>query len=105
MNVKQVIKERRAFRSLDPIEISGDLIKNLAEIPQIAFSCANNQSWNFFFVYDQEQLEGIFTTVNIGKHSKTINPVFSGSMELGEKQRPPKKKLEEFAYMNSYIIR
>jgi nitroreductase len=80
MNVKHVIKERRAFRSLDPIEISGDLIKDLAGVAQIASYCANNQPWNFIFVYDQEQLQGIFTTVF-------------------------KKKLEEFLYMNSYIKR
>ena len=43
MNVKQAIKEKRAFRSLDPMEISKDLIKDLAEVAQIAPSCANNQ--------------------------------------------------------------
>jgi nitroreductase len=183
MNVKEAIKERRAFRSLDPIEISDDLIQDLSKVAQLAPSCMNNQPWNFIFIHDKEQLQKIFTTlttgnkwaekasmiiavfskpkkdciireriyylfdtglatafmilratelglvahpiagfkekeakkileipeefrlitlVNIGKHSETINPVLSEDMKLGEKQRPPRKKLEEFVFMNSF---
>ncbi|MFX0106598.1 MAG: nitroreductase family protein, partial [Candidatus Hodarchaeota archaeon] len=44
----------------------------------------------------------LITLVIIGKHSKEINPVLSDSMKLGEKQRPPRKKLEDFIFLNSY---
>jgi nitroreductase len=44
----------------------------------------------------------LITLVIIGKHSKEINPVLSDSMKLGEKQRPPRKSLQEFVYRNFY---
>ncbi|MFW9973191.1 MAG: nitroreductase family protein, partial [Candidatus Odinarchaeota archaeon] len=45
MNVKKAIAKRRAYRSLDPIDISKDLIMSLAKMAQIAPSCANKQPW------------------------------------------------------------
>lgn len=183
MNVKEAIEERRAYRSLDPVDITKDLIKNFAHVAQIAPSCNNNQPWNFIFVYEKEQLKKLFKTlsktnkwierasmmiavfskpeddclikerkyylfdtglatafiilratelglvahpiagfneeeakkilrvpeemrlitfVNIGKHSDTINPDLSENMKLGEKQRPPRKDLDEFCYLNEY---
>ena len=183
MDVNEAIKKRRAYRSFDPVEISDDLIKDLAEKAQIAPSCSNNQPWNFIFIKDREQLKRIFTTlsagnkwvekasliiavfsrpeddcntgerhyylfdiglatafiilratelglvahpiigfneekakeilkipdemrlitlVNVGKHSNEINPVLSEAMKLGEKQRPPRKPLDKFVYLNEY---
>ena len=183
MNVKEAIKNRRAFRSLEIVEITYELIKNFAEMAQIAPSCANKQPWKYIFIHEKEQLVRLFTTLSsgnkwvekasmiiavfskpeddcmigernyysfdiglatafiilrateldliahpiagfkeeeakkilkipeeyrlitlvvIGKHSKTINPVLSESMKLGEKRRPPRKNLEEFIYFNSY---
>ncbi|MFX0036413.1 MAG: nitroreductase family protein [Candidatus Hermodarchaeota archaeon] len=183
MNVKEAIEKRRAYRSLDFIEVNDDLIIDLAKIAQIAPSCANKQPWNFIFVKDKNQLNTLFTTLSegnkwvekasmiiavfsrpefdciieerqyfvfdtglatafiilratelgliahpiagynedqakkileipvemrlitlviIGKHSKEINPVLSEAMKLGEKQRPPRKKLEDFIFLNRY---
>lgn len=183
MNVKEAIKVRRAFRSLEFIEVSDELVKDLAKKAQITPSCANKQPWRFIFVREKEQLGRLFTTlmegnkwvekasmiiavfskpkndciikerlyylfdtgmatafiilratelglvahpiagfdeerakeileipgemrlitlVIIGKHSQTLNPVLSENMKLGEKQRPPRKKLEEFIFLNSY---
>jgi len=183
MNVKEAIKRRRAYRSLDPIEINDELIRDFAEILKITPSCANKQPWNFIFVKDKEQLKKLFsalskgnkwvekasmiiavfskpendciigerlyylfdtgmataflilrateldliahpiagfkeaqakeileipedmrliTLVIIGKHSKDVNPVLSDAMKLGEKQRPPRKELEDFIFINSY---
>ena len=183
MNVKKAIEKRRAYRSLNPIEISEDLVKDLAHIAQITPSCANNQPWNFIFIYDKDQLEQLFSFLSegnkwvekasliiavfsqpendcvirerlyylfdtgmavafiilratelglvahpiagfneekakrtleipdemrlialiiIGKHSREINPVLSEAMKLGERQRPPRKDLEDFIYINNY---
>lgn len=44
----------------------------------------------------------LITLVIIGKHSKDVNPVLSDAMKLGEKQRPPRKQLEDFVFINSY---
>ncbi|UCD01752.1 MAG: nitroreductase family protein [Promethearchaeota archaeon] len=183
MNVKEAIKERRAFRSLELIEISDEIVKDFAEKAQIAPYCMNKQTWNFVIVREKGQLEKLFTTLSIGnkwvekasmiieifskpendciiqerqyylfdtglaaafiilratelgliahpiagcneekakkileipdqmrlitlmvigKHSKEINPGLSDSMKLGEKQRPARKKLEDFIFLNSY---
>jgi len=183
MNVQDAIKERRAYRSLDFVEITDELIIDLAEKAQIAPSCANKQPWNFIFVKDKNQLKKLFTTLSegnkwvekasmiiavfskpefdciigerkyylfdtglatafvvlratelgliahpiagfkeeqakkileipeemrlitlviIGKHSREINPVLSDPMKLGEKQRPPRKELDKFVFINNY---
>ncbi len=182
MSVKETIKKRRAYRSLVPVEISKELIKDLAEVAMIAPSCGNKQPWRFVFVYDTEELKKLFTTLSdgnkwvekasmiigvfsapendcmigerhyflfdtgmatafiilratelglvahpiagfketlakeilgipkkmrlitlvvIGKHTETVNPVLSDSMKLGEKQRPPRKSVNEFIYINN----
>jgi len=183
MDVKEAIEKRRAYRSLDSIEISNELITDLAETVKIAPSCANKQPWKYIFVHEKDKLKDLFTTLTegnkwvekasmiiavfskpendciigerqyylfdtglatsflilratelgliahpiagfregeakkklnipeeyrlitlvvIGKHSDIINPVLSEAMILGEKQRPPRKELVEFIYLNSY---
>ena len=183
MNVKEAIMKRRAYRSLDPVDISDDFIQDLAEKAQITPSCANKQPWNFIFVRDTDVLTKLFTTLTegnkwvekasmiiaffskpkndcmikerlyylfdtgmatafiilratelglvahpiagfretqakevlklpedvrlitlviIGKHSTEINPVLSDSMKLGEQQRPPRKQLDDFIFINRY---
>jgi nitroreductase len=52
MDVIQAIQERRAYRSLAPVEITRDLIEQLAESVRLAPSCFNNQPWRFVFVSD-----------------------------------------------------
>ena len=44
----------------------------------------------------------LITLVIIGKHSTEINPVLSDSMKLGEQQRPPRKQLDDFIFINRY---
>jgi len=66
MDVKEAIEKRRAYRSLDPVEITEDLIVSLAESAQLAPSCKNSQSWRFVFVFDHEQLQKLFTSIAPG---------------------------------------
>jgi len=184
MNVKEAIQERRAYLSLANIEITQDLIKDLAISAQLAPSCLNSQPWRFIFVYGKPNIEKILpalnrrnriwiknasliiavfsrvnddcvikereyylfdtglatgfiilratelglvahpiagfdeekvkhileipddmkliTLVNIGKKTEEINPDLSEPQKLGEKQRPPRKELGEFIYINKY---
>lgn len=185
MNVNEAIQKRRAYRSLDKIEITYELIKDLAEKAKIAPSCYNKQPWNFIFIKDKNQLEKMYSTlsktnkwvekasliiavfskpeldcmigerlyylfdtglatafiilratelglvahpiagfneeaakkilgipedmrlitlVNVGKKSDEINPILSENMKLGEKQRPPRKNLQEFVFINEYGV-
>ena len=57
MNVKEAIEKRRALRSLDPIEISDELVIKLATVAQLTPSCANNQPWRFIFVREKDKLQ------------------------------------------------
>ena len=56
MDVKQTIKKRRAYRSLEHVEITEDLIKDLAQSAQLFCSCFNNQPSRFVFVHEPEAL-------------------------------------------------
>lgn len=56
MDVAQAIKERRAYRSLAPVEITEDLVNDLAGSAILAPSCFNNQPTRFVFVYDPNVL-------------------------------------------------
>ena len=63
MDVIEAINRRRAYRSLEPVEITEDLVKDLAHAASLAPSCANNQSWRFIFVYDPEMLDQVRTAM------------------------------------------
>jgi len=183
MDVKEAIQQRRAYRSLEPVEITDELIHDLAGCAQLSASCNNNQPWRFVFVYELDMLKKmhetlskgnewihkasliiavlskkeydcvigertyyqfdtgmataflilraterglvahpiagfspkkvrdvlgipedmeVITLVNVGKHSKTINPVLSEKQRLAEKQRPERLPLERFVYLNKY---
>ena len=66
MDIKEAINKRRAYRSLDPVKITEQLIKDFAESAQIAPSCMNKQPWRFVFIHEREQLEKIFKTLSSG---------------------------------------
>lgn len=57
MNVKQAIETRRAYRSLAPLEVTPELLEDLAQAAQLAPSCFNNQPWRYVAVYDSPQLD------------------------------------------------
>lgn len=56
MHVKDAIKERRAYRSLERVEISDDMVNELSEAARLAPSCYNKQPWRFIFVRDPDTL-------------------------------------------------
>jgi nitroreductase len=183
MDVKQAIQERRAYRSLDPVDISDSLIRDLAECAQVFCSCFNNQPWRYVFVRDAQiltrmhealsrgnewaraasmiiavfskpefdcMIKGrnyylfdtgmasaamilratelglvahpiagysprktkevlgipddmeIITLVIVGKHSDTVSSVLSDKQIQAEKERPERKPLKDFAYVDTY---
>jgi nitroreductase len=56
MDVKEAINTRRAYRSFSPVEITEELIRDLAGCASLSASCFNNQPWRYVFVYDPEVL-------------------------------------------------
>jgi nitroreductase len=81
MDVNQAIRERRAYRSLDPAPIGDGLVRDLAESARLAPSCNNFQPWRYIFVYDAETLKKLHSTFNKGNEwmraSSMIIAVFS----------------------------
>jgi nitroreductase len=181
MDVKEAIEKRRAFRSLDSVEITNNLIKDLAESSKLSCSCFNKQPWNFVFIHDNDKLmemrkalsKGnewaynasmiiavfskkeldciikdreyflfdtgmavgmmilratelglvahpiagfdedkakeilkippemkLITLIIVGKHSNEIKKELNEHQAEGEKQRPPRKSFEEFAWID-----
>jgi nitroreductase len=66
MDVKEAIDKRRAYRSLEPMEITEDLIHDLAKHAILAPSCFNNQPIRYVFVYDKDKLTQMRETLSKG---------------------------------------
>jgi len=67
MNVIDAIEKRRAYRSLDPVPISDELIRDLARSASLAPSCFNYQPWRFVFIRDPAvlgELHGALSKTN-----------------------------------------
>lgn len=66
MDLKEIIRKRRAYRFLEPVEIKKELIRDLAECAQLAPSCFNNQPWRFVFIHEKKALEEIQSALSSG---------------------------------------
>jgi len=81
VDVSQTIRERRAYRSLAPVKVTEDLVKDLAEHARLAPSCINNQPWRFVFVYEPDALQEMFAALSSGnawaRESSMIIAAFS----------------------------
>ncbi|MGM0406071.1 MAG: nitroreductase family protein [Thermoplasmatota archaeon] len=81
MSFGEIVQKRRAYRSLEKVEITDEQIKELAETAQLAPSCYNNQPWNFVFVRNKDKLEEMYevmsSTNKWTRNSSMIIAVFS----------------------------
>ena len=82
MSFENLVRERRAFRALEPVKITKDLIEETARIAQLAPSCNNNQPWRYLFVYEKNiltmlQNEGLSRGNQWAKAASMIIAVFS----------------------------
>jgi nitroreductase len=66
MDVEQAIKERRAYRALDPVHVTEGLIQKLARAAQLAPSCFNNQPSRFVFIHTPKELKKLYTVLTRG---------------------------------------
>lgn len=75
MDVTRAIHERRAYRSLAPVPIAEELVRDLAEHAQLAPTCNNNQPARFVFVWDSamlEKLKVVFSRGNAWCHAASL---------------------------------
>ena len=81
MDVKEAISKRRAYRSLEPVEIIPETINSLAESARLSPSCFNNQPWRYIFITDPEVLKNMHSALSTGndwaKAASMIIVVFS----------------------------
>ncbi len=81
MNVSEAIHARRAYRSLETVEITRETVEDLARHAQLSASCFNNQPWRYVFVYEQGKLEEMYETLSRGnawaKQASMIIAAFS----------------------------
>jgi nitroreductase len=66
MNVTDAIHARRAYRSLQPVTITREIVEDLASHAQLSASCFNNQPWRYVFVYEEKKLEEIKEALSKG---------------------------------------
>lgn len=83
MDVLDAIRERRAYRSLAPVEITAELIDDLARSAHLFCSCFNNQPWRYVFVYDKDVLGKMHTALSQGNEWAR-----SGSMIIAVLSKP-----------------
>ena len=62
---------------MEPVEITDELIRDLAESAQLAPSCFNKQPWRFVFAHDPEVLKKLY-----GAMSRGNDWVQAGSMVI-----------------------
>jgi len=81
MDVKEAIHQRRAYRSLGPVSITKEMIRDLAESAGLFCSCFNKQPWRYVFVHDAEILTRMHDALSPGnewaKAASMIVAVFS----------------------------
>lgn len=66
MEVNKAIESRRAYRSLESVNITEDLINELAYAAQLSASCFNNQPWEYVFVHNPEILTKMHDALSKG---------------------------------------
>lgn len=66
MDVKEAIEKRRAYRSLEKVEIAKELVKDLAHHAGLSPSCFNKQPWRLVFVHEKKMLERMIPALSNG---------------------------------------
>lgn len=66
MDVTVAIGKRRAYRALEPVEISDEVISELGKTAQLTASCYNKQPWRFVFVKDGDALKKMHGALSKG---------------------------------------
>ena len=57
MQVQKAIEERRAYRILEEVEITDEMLDRITRAAQLAPSCYNKQPWRFLYVRKKDRLE------------------------------------------------
>jgi len=75
MDVIEAINARRAYRSLAPVTITEELVRDLARCAQLAPTCNNSQPARFVFVWEPamlEKMKAVFSKGNAWCHADSM---------------------------------
>jgi nitroreductase len=79
--VSEAIQTRRAYRSLQQVDITRETVEDLARHAQLSASCFNNQPWRLVFVYEKAKLDEMYEALSRGnawaKQSSMIIAAFT----------------------------
>ena len=78
MELKDIVHTRRAYRSLTPVKISDELVRDLATCAVLSPSCFNNQPWRFIFAYDPEIVKKMHSALARGNEWGQAASMFIG---------------------------
>jgi nitroreductase len=66
LDVKDAIVTRRSYRALVPVDITDDMVRELAWAASLAPSCFNKQPWRLVFIRSPEMLEKMHGALSDG---------------------------------------
>ena len=66
MELREAIGTRRAYRSLDPVEITAEMVHAAMDDVRLSPSCFNNQPWRFVFVFGGTALAAMKAALSRG---------------------------------------
>jgi nitroreductase len=66
MDVREAAEKRRAYRSFEHVEITREMMDELAKAAQLTCSCFNNQPWRYVFARGEEALTKVKEALNAG---------------------------------------
>ncbi len=66
MELMEIISTRRAYRSLQPVAIDENTVRDLATAASLSASCFNYQPWRFVFAFDKEVLGRLLEAMSKG---------------------------------------
>jgi nitroreductase len=75
MDVVEAINTRRAYRSLAPVPITEELVRDLGHCAQLAPTCNNNQPARFVFVWEPamlDKMKAVFNKGNVWCHADSM---------------------------------
>jgi len=68
MELDEIIGLRRAYRGLDEMDMTDEMVTDLVKAASLSPSCANNQPWRFVFVRKGPQMEKLQGTLTGGNY-------------------------------------
>ena len=96
-----VVKDR-VYNLFDAGMSTAFLILRATELGLVAHPVAGYDQEGVKQLLNIPQEYQVITLINVGKHSAVISPLLSEKQIATEKERPPRKSFEEYAYINRY---